>query len=839
LHYTPWSQSHRKSHSIYELTTQGGATNFAHIIGVSEALGDYCLLGGLAVNCNVEPVYTLDAKFVASSIPILPARTSKLRIQLTTDKRYQDFLPRAVYAEVLGVRAKVASLEDVARGKLWAYSDPQRRLSRRKKDEQDLIRRAKAYPELKSLYRLQRTRLTRQPRSNNHLQPSSVYNLKLQEAGDTLRMTPSTKHRWYLIALLALLCAPAYATVMITSVNPSPRPPQVLATSVTWTVTASDTNPGPLTFQFNVALPQQTFNLVRDFNVGTLESDIWTSQPFVWVPTAVEGTYQIQVVIKDFTSGETASKTMTYKVEPLVTGSTPVVVKTAHPLVALFSAPSCPAGSAMRVRFQPQSMSSPATTTNYVRCHPPASMNFEIAGMYPSTTYNMFSETKVRGAITNGHTVNFTTGAIPADIPIPGFMVNVITPQTDRTDGVILQNSLRFGATAIYPAVATDLAGNVIWYYYPGQNSFITRPLAGGTMLTYQSGPSWGPSPESLQLVRQIDLAGNIIKETNIGAIGQQLLAMGATDARMCSTIALPAPIGSACLDTFHHDAIQTLPDGGAAVLLAVEKIFPPGTQGDTTGLPVDIIGDMIVVLDKNWQVTWYFDVFQHDSGAPQLDINRTAVLGNTCTKGVAPGCSPVFLTTAGISPLAKDWLHTNSLYYWPATKDIVWSSRHQDWVMKVDYNNGMGTGNILWRMGPCGDFSFNNIYNDPWPWFSHQHEFGMENNGAGPATVFDNGNTRHSKPGSSTGCMQGVGYGNSRGMALAIDETKMEVTPMLSVDLGVFAEAMGSAQLLSDGDYYFQTGDISSSGTQILNIEGPFAYRGWQMPNLYNPPIT
>ena len=55
-------------------------------------------------------------------------------------------------AEVLGIRVKVACREDVTQGKLWAYADPRRRLTKRKKDELDLIRLAEAYPELKSLY---------------------------------------------------------------------------------------------------------------------------------------------------------------------------------------------------------------------------------------------------------------------------------------------------------------------------------------------------------------------------------------------------------------------------------------------------------------------------------------------------------------------------------------------------------------------------------------------------------------------------------------------------------------------------------------------------------------
>ena len=145
----------------YELTTHGGATDFARLIEAWESFGPYCLIGGLAVNCYVEPVYTLDADIVvvASSLGKLAAHLrergppgSQLRIQFTTDERYQAFLSRSVEAEVLGVRVRVACLEDVTQGKLWAYGDPQRRLSKRKKAELDLIRLAEAHPELQSAY---------------------------------------------------------------------------------------------------------------------------------------------------------------------------------------------------------------------------------------------------------------------------------------------------------------------------------------------------------------------------------------------------------------------------------------------------------------------------------------------------------------------------------------------------------------------------------------------------------------------------------------------------------------------------------------------------------------
>ena len=101
------------------------------LIAACETFGPYCLIGDWAVNCFVELVYTLDADIVAiaSSLAKLAAHlrktpASQLRIQFTTDDRYQTFLARSVEAGVLGVHVKIACLEDVTQGKLWAYNDP-------------------------------------------------------------------------------------------------------------------------------------------------------------------------------------------------------------------------------------------------------------------------------------------------------------------------------------------------------------------------------------------------------------------------------------------------------------------------------------------------------------------------------------------------------------------------------------------------------------------------------------------------------------------------------------------------------------------------------------------
>jgi hypothetical protein len=157
----------------YELTTSGGATDFARLIDAREAFSPYCLIGGLAVNCYARPVNTLDTALVivAANLSRLAAQLSEegfkieehahsvdarppesdLRIRFTAGERYQPFSERSVETQVLAVRARVACLDDVTGGKLWAWSDPHRRLSRRKKCELDLIRLAEAYPELKSI----------------------------------------------------------------------------------------------------------------------------------------------------------------------------------------------------------------------------------------------------------------------------------------------------------------------------------------------------------------------------------------------------------------------------------------------------------------------------------------------------------------------------------------------------------------------------------------------------------------------------------------------------------------------------------------------------------------
>ena len=131
---------------------------------------DYCLIGGLAVNAYVEPVVSLDVDIVVAVDNIvtvasaasmqkmkveefphsvnITGQESHLRIQIQTDPRYQCFIASATVKEILGYKMKVASLDNVLQGKVWAYMDDTRRRSKRQKDLADIFRIIETYPEL-------------------------------------------------------------------------------------------------------------------------------------------------------------------------------------------------------------------------------------------------------------------------------------------------------------------------------------------------------------------------------------------------------------------------------------------------------------------------------------------------------------------------------------------------------------------------------------------------------------------------------------------------------------------------------------------------------------------
>ena len=226
----------------------------------------------------------------------------------------------------------------------------------------------------------------------------------------------------------------------------------------------------------------------------------------------------------------------------------------------------------------------------------------------------------------------------------------------------------------------------------------------------------------------------------------------------------------------------------------------------------------MIIILDPNFQVVWTWDSFDY------LDVTRKALLGETCKNGGA--CMSHFL-----APDGNDWTHANAVQRTPDGNLLI-SLRHQDWVVKVVYENGTGDGHVLWRLGNEGDFTLQS--DDPDAWFSHQHDANfLEDNVT--LALFDNGNTRRAADPNA----------NSRGQVLVVDEENRTVNIVLNQDLAVYSSAVGSAQRLPNGDYHFDAGFVGLSAisfevTRTGNIRraiqaGYPEYRTFRMPDLYS----
>jgi len=82
--------------------------------------------------------------------------------------------------------------------------------------------------------------------------------------------------------------------------------------------------------------------------------------------------------------------------------------------------------------------------------------------------------------------------------------------------------------------------------------------------------------------LREVDLAGNIVRETNAGAVAEQLASRGIhSDCRRG---------GKECVSGFHHEAIR-LPNGHRLAIAGLERMMPAGTQGSKK--PVDVLGDL------------------------------------------------------------------------------------------------------------------------------------------------------------------------------------------------------------------------------------------------------
>lgn len=383
-----------------------------------------------------------------------------------------------------------------------------------------------------------------------------------------------------------------------------------------------------------------------------------------------------------------------------------------------------------------------------------------VAGMLAHTSYNMHAlVTLTNGASFTDGDQTFNTGNAPATSPI-----QITTPSGGSPQpGVELYDTVIPHTEA--QLFATDLQGNVLWTYkYQGSAVDAlqaARALPNGHFLVLISFLSSLPPNQlsnlpsgTLDVIREVDLAGNTIRELSLAQLQQSLMAQGYTFT----------------LQGFHHDVLP-LPNGHIVVLANIRVPYTnlPRYPGTTS-----VLGDVLIDVDQNFNPIWVWNAFDH------LDVNRH------------PMNFP-------------DWTHGNAILYSTDDHNLLFSMRHQNWIVKIDYQDGHGSGNILWRLGPGGDFQLSGG-TDPTDWFYAQHGpsfFSKNTIGVFHLGVMDNGDDRQFPAGVACDQPSQPPCHYSRVPILQVDESAMTATLLSSYNPSpdLYSYFGGNVDRLTNGD--------------------------------------
>lgn len=438
-----------------------------------------------------------------------------------------------------------------------------------------------------------------------------------------------------------------------------------------------------------------------------------------------------------------------------------IVVPTQNPQVAEYSI-YLPAPGAITVDFGKTTSYGLNTWSFPTPSANGGQINALVAGMLGQNRYHMQAQVVLNdGATLSDIDHTFGTGTPPVTSPVK------ITTNSNPQPGIEMWNTLI--PTESAPVFATDLSGNVIWTY-PGQGSILDtiqgiQLLPNGHLLlliSYLSSLTQSAAngaPGTINLVREIDLAGNTIRQITMDQLNQSLAANST----------LYDEIGNLSLKSFHHNVLA-LPNGHWVLMAALVKPL--------AGYPTGVLGDVLVDVDQNSTPDWVWNSFNH------LNINRR--------------------------PMAfPDWTHSNYMLYSPDDHNLLLSMRHQNWIIKIDFQDGTGSGNVIWHLGEGGDFKLEGG-TDPQDWFYAQHGMGFfspNSTGVFKLGLMDNGNDRifPAPTGQVTCKPHGPTSPNcySTFPVFQIDESNMTATLIHHYEPGPsdFSFFGGNAEQLANGD--------------------------------------
>lgn len=265
--------------------------------------------------------------------------------------------------------------------------------------------------------------------------------------------------------------------------------------------------------------------------------------------------------------------------------------------------------------------------------------------------------------------------------------------------------------------------------------------------------PDGAPPPDTTLALREINLAGETVHNLTVDELNEELREMG---------------YHGPTIEMMHHD-VTLLPNGHMIVLANATRCYSnlPGYPGKTR-----VIGDLLVEVDANFNPVWTWSEFDH------LDVRRH------------PMDFP-------------DWTHSNAVYYTKDDGNLIVSIRSQHWIIKIDYENGRGSGKILWRLGYGGDFRLTNGNNAAdWNYGQHQPAvFGDHDAGVFDLGMMDNGNNRIMPDGKSCGSSKAPACYTTVPIFHIDEEAKTATLVFHKVFPKLYSAWGGGVQALSNGN--------------------------------------
>lgn len=384
-----------------------------------------------------------------------------------------------------------------------------------------------------------------------------------------------------------------------------------------------------------------------------------------------------------------------------------------------------------------------------------------LIGMRASSPFRIDIATTDGSARSASGSLRYTTGALPATIP----PITLVTNDKSRTSpGYTMMDLWLWDASQPFSKldptrsaiVIVDADAQVVWYAMGPTCCYPMDPekLANGDIVFVGSGTQ--------AIWEEIDPMGTIVRQGSAASMG---------------------------VDFLSH---EIFPEGDGSYLSLAPSVrdvsgYPTADGGTTT---LHVVGDSIVEFDPDGRLLnqWStFDMFDpHYEGTPSM---FNAARWN------------FLYPDAGAT---KDWTHGNAVIVDPTSGDLVASSRTLSWIFKFSRNDG-GAPQLLWRLGPNGDFTLTNA-NDGFQYNQHCPTILANGN----ILAFDDGDARPNDAGAA-----GL---YSRAVEFSLDTTRMQATIVWQYreSPSLYSNYVGSAYLLPNGNVLIDDGaeQADRSGT-------------------------